>query len=139
MTFKINLFTEEEQIESDMALNQCPMKVQKIKESELMLSKSHSKVMSLKDVFRKAGISGEGRGTAHALRFQLPEMAPQVRTKQKLKRFFFNVFYYFELKKETRRKRTNVSQLAIRISIVSRKHMAAFLFLCCFPLKPKQF
>ena len=52
-----------------MALNQCPMKVQKIKESELMLSKSHSTVMSLKDVFRKAGIFGEGRGTAHALRF----------------------------------------------------------------------
>ena len=34
-----------------MALNQCPMKVQKIKKSETMLSKSQSKVMSLKDVF----------------------------------------------------------------------------------------
>ena len=34
-----------------MALNQCPMKVQKIKKAETMLLKSQSKVMSLKDVF----------------------------------------------------------------------------------------
>ena len=52
-----------------MALNQCPMKVQKIKGSETMLSKSYLKVMSLKDVFRKAKILGEGMSTAQALRF----------------------------------------------------------------------
>ena len=43
-----------------MELNQCPMKVQKVKKSETMLSKSQSKVMSRKNVFRK--IFGGGGG-----------------------------------------------------------------------------
>ena len=44
-----------------MTLNQCPMKVQKIKKSETMLSKSQPKVISLKDVFRKGKNLGGGR------------------------------------------------------------------------------
>ena len=50
-----------------MALNQCPMKVRKMKKSETILSKSQSKVMSRMNVFRKT-FGGEG-GTAQALSF----------------------------------------------------------------------
>ena len=60
MTFKTSLFTEEEKILTDMVLNQCPTKVQEIKKSETMLSKSQSKFMSLKDVFRKGKNLGGG-------------------------------------------------------------------------------
>ena len=45
-----------------MELNQCPMKVQKVKKSETMLSKSQSKVMSRKNVFRKIFGGGGGGG-----------------------------------------------------------------------------
>ena len=49
-----------------MALNQCPMKVQKIKKYETMLSKFQSKDMSRKNVFRKTfgGKGGQPRPCA---------------------------------------------------------------------------
>ena len=44
-----------------MALNQCPIKVQKTKNSETILSKSQSKIKSRKNVFRN-NFGGEGGG-----------------------------------------------------------------------------
>ena len=44
-----------------MALNQCPIKVQKTKNSETILSKSQPKIMSRKNVFRN-NFGGERGG-----------------------------------------------------------------------------
>ena len=82
--------------------------------------------MSLKDVFQKDSNTkseqtwicrhwrfkgGEGRG-GHSL-------GPALLVRKNLK-----IFFYFKLKKETRRKGVNVSQLAIRnFNDVSGKHM----------------
>ena len=52
-----------------MELNQCPMKVQKVKKSETMLSKSQSKVMSRKNVFRKIFGGGGGGGQSRPCTF----------------------------------------------------------------------
>ena len=54
-----------------MALNQCPIKVQKTKNSETILSKSQSKIKSRKNVFRNnfGGEGGGGGGAARARRF----------------------------------------------------------------------
>ena len=121
-----------------MALNQCPMKVQKIKKPETMLSKSQSKVMSRKNVFRKTfGVEGE---TAQPCALSSQKW-PRTLEWNKPENIFY-IFYYFKLKKDPRRKIINVSQLAFRNSnYVSRKHLniPRFFIFVWFSMKAKTF
>ena len=118
-----------------MALNQCPMKVQSLKQC----FQNPNQKLCLGRMFleRLLGLGGQPRPCAFS-----SQKLPRTLEWNKIWKGFFIFFCCFKLKKETRRKIINVSKLALRnFNYVSGKHMniPCFFIFVLFSMKAKTF